>query len=180
MKPLVALDFDTLVELYYQRVFAFAVRLCGRLEQALQLTQHTFCQALSCQSYLGGIQQAESWLFNLLFREFLKERQNDNEPMRSNTALRPGSARNSSPVFKALARIRKEYAVPLVLFYARDLSLSQIADYLGVSVAAVLTLLSKGREELSIVLQPLGTKRPRSLMPESTRRRRRESLRVAA
>ncbi len=176
MKPAVALDFETLVELYYQPVFTFAVKLCGRLEQALDLTQHTFCQALNRQSYLGETRRVKIWLFTLLFREFLKRRQNESP----SPCLRPHSASGSSPVLNAIAKMRKGLRDPLVLFYAKDFSFSQIADCLGISVETVLTLLAKGREELSLALLPSRTQNSRSSVSSSPRTRRSGSWRMAA
>jgi len=158
MKPAVALDFETLVELYYQPIFTFAVRLCGGLEQALELTQRTFCQALNHKSYLGGTQRAKAWLFTLLFREFLKQRRKESESTSPcGGSSRPGATRE----LNAMAKMPKWLRDPLVLFYAKDFSFSQIADYLGISLETVLTLLAKGREELRFAFAPSGTRSSR-------------------
>jgi len=180
MKPGAPLDFETLVELYYQPVFAFAMKLCGRLEQALELTQHTFCQALNRQSYLREAQRAKSWLFTLLFREFLKERRSEGGPMPTGRVPRPSSTSAAAPVFDALARMNAELRGPLVLFYAKDLSFSQIADSLGISVEAVLTLLSKGREELTLTLAQSDSRNSQSPTFQSKRAQNCEVLPIAA
>ena len=180
MKPGPTLDFETLVELYYQPVFTFAVKLSGKLEQALELTQHTFCLALNHGSYLGETARAKNWLFTLLFREFLKERRLKTEPTSSFASRqRLSRARTATPFVAALSKVRRELRAPLVLFYERDLSFSQIADHLGISMESVLTLLSKGCEELSLALAPLvaGGCQPRAL---SGRRWRSQLLPQAA
>jgi RNA polymerase sigma-70 factor (ECF subfamily) len=176
MKTSVVLDFEKLVELYYQRVFSFAARLCGGLEQALELTQHTFCQALSHKSYLGEKQRAKSWLFTLLFREFLKQRGKDRETTSPCGPSRPGS----TLVLNAMAKMPKGLRDPLVLFYAKDFSFSQIADYLGISLDTVLTLLAKGRKELRFALAPPGTRSYRFPTYLPTRVRRAETWPMAA
>lgn len=164
MKPGPALDFETLVERYYQPVFTFAVRLCGKLDRALELTQHTFCLALNHGSYLGETQSAKSWLYTLLFREFLKERRLERAPTSSFAPQeQPSQPGVAAPILAALTKVRKELRAPLILFYAKDFSFSQIADYLGISVEAVLTLLSKGREELSLALAPIVARGSRPL-----------------
>ena len=181
MKPGTSLDFETLVERYYQPVFTFAVRLCGKLDRALELTQHTFCLALSHGSYLERTQSAKSWLFTLLFREFLKEERLKRK-LRSFFAPREHSLKPNAatPVLAALTKLRKELRTPLILFYAKDLSFSQIADHLGISIEAVLTLLSKGREELSLALAPIIARGSRSLDRSSERTRRPGILPLAA
>ena len=155
MKPATSLDFEELVERYYQPVFTFAVKLCGKLDRALELTQHTFCLALNRGSYLAQAQSAKGWLFTLLFREFLTEESLKREPRSSFAPRRhsskPGSA---TPILAALTKLREELQTPLILFYAKDFSFSQIADYLGISIEAVLTLLSEGREKFSRAIAP--------------------------
>ena len=180
MKPTVALDFETLVELYYQPVFTFAVKLCGRLEHALELTQHTFCQALNHQRYLGESQRAKSWLFTLLFREFLKEKRSEGGPESLGEPPRPRSSRAATAAFDALARTRPGLRDPLVLFYAKDLSFSQIAYHLEISVEAVIALLSKGREDFTLALAPSSASNSQLAKSSSTRARRRELLLLAA
>jgi RNA polymerase sigma factor (sigma-70 family) len=159
MRSRAGFDFETLVELYYQPVFTFAVRLCGKLDHALELTQHTFCLALSRQSYLEGKGKATGWLFTLLFREFLKEKAFKKEP-------KPFSARDAEqskpqPAFilDALEKVREDLREPLFLFYTKDFSCSQISDYLGISIEAVLKRLSQGRDELNLALAYSGRKR---------------------
>jgi len=174
MKPALAVDFDTLIELYYQPVFTFAVKLCGGLEQALVLTQHAFCQALNHKSYLGGTQRAKAWLFTLLFREFLKQRRE--EGTSPTGPVQPGS----TPVLNGMAKMRKGLRDPLVLFYAKDFSFSQIADYWGISLEEVLTLLAKGREELRFALAPSRMRSSRLRTYSPARVRRAETWPIAA
>jgi RNA polymerase sigma-70 factor (ECF subfamily) len=181
MKPGTALDFETLVGKYYQPVFTLAVKLCGQLDRALELTQHTFCLALNHESYFGGTQSAKSWLFTLLFREFLKERRL--EGVSTSSIIPQGRCTKqaaSTPILAALTKVRKELQAPLILFYAKDFSFSQIADYLGISVDAVLTLLSKGREELSLALAPIIARGSRPLDRSSEHTQRPGILAMAA
>ena len=181
MKPGTALDFETLVERYYQPVFTFAVRLCGQLDRALELTQHTFCLALNHERYLVEPQSAKGWLYTLVFREFLKEKRIEGEPTPSFAPhQRPSKPAAASPILAALTKVRKKLRAPLILFYAKELSFSQIAEYLGISVEAVLTLLSKGREELGLALAPSVTRGRRTPDRSSERTRRPGMLPLAA
>jgi RNA polymerase sigma factor (sigma-70 family) len=148
MKPETALDFETLVETHYQPVFSFAVRLCGRFDRALELTQHTFCLALTHENAFGDRQSVKPWLLTILFREFLKERRLEGSSTPSVSQRRSTKQAASTSILTAVAKLRKELQAPLILFYAKDFSFSQIADYLGIPVAAVLRRLSQGREEI--------------------------------
>jgi DNA-directed RNA polymerase specialized sigma24 family protein len=130
---------------------------------------------------LERTQSAKSWLYTLALREFLKEERFKKEPT-SSFALRehPSKPNGATPILAGLTKVRKEFRTPLVLFYAKDFSFSQIADYLGISVETVLTLLSKGREELSIGLAPFVARGSRPLDRSSERTRRPGILPLAA
>src|SRR5262249_42874315 len=122
---------------------------------ALELTQHTFCLALDHKSYLEEPKSTKTWLFTLLLREFLKEKRLERGPAFAPASKQqPSKRRGGAPILAALSKVREELRTPLILFYAKDLSFSEIADYLGLSIDAVLTLLSKGREELSLAMVP--------------------------
>ena len=177
MKPGTILDFETLVELYYQPVFTLAVKLCGKLDRALELTQHTFCLALNRQAYLGETHRAKGWLLTLLFREFLKDRRFKKDPGTVEYRLKQGAA---TQFVGALKKVREELRAPLILFYAKDFSWSQIADYLGISMEEVLTLLSKGREEMSLAVTPSVSRGRQPFAAPAERGRRVEMLPLAA
>jgi RNA polymerase sigma-70 factor (ECF subfamily) len=181
MRSATALDFETVVELYYQPVFTFAVKLCGKVDRALKLTQHTFCLALNRENYLGKTKLAKSWLLTLLFREFLKEERLEREARSWRaTYEHPSNARTSSPVFAALTKVREEFRIPLVLYYAKDWSLSQVGDHMGISMETVLTRLSKGREELGRALAPSVGRRRLPLVSSSEMIRPPDLLPLAA
>ncbi len=59
MRQRPAFDFDRLVAAYYQPVLKFAMNLCGKLDRALELTEHTFCQVVNRQSYLGEARETK-------------------------------------------------------------------------------------------------------------------------
>jgi DNA-directed RNA polymerase specialized sigma24 family protein len=108
----------------------------------------------------------------MLFREFLKEKRL--EGISTSSIIPQGRCTKqaaSTPILAALTKMRKELQAPLILFYAKDFSFSQIAEYLGISVAAVLKLLSKGREELSLAVIPSVARSTASLARHSRHRR---------
>jgi DNA-directed RNA polymerase specialized sigma24 family protein len=72
--------FDKLVELHYPSLFHFAVRLCNKPETALKLTQRTFRLALERSHDLPVPSNVRSWLFTILFREFLELRPRNRRP----------------------------------------------------------------------------------------------------
>ena len=181
MRPRPALDFETLVELYYQPVFTFAVKLCGKLDRALELTQHAFCLALDRQSYLGEPRKAKPWLFSILFREYLKEKRFEkNLASFSGPCNVPSQAGAAVSINSLMAKVRPVHPSPVVLFYVKDFSCSQIADYLGISMEAVLTRLSQGREVSNLARASSVWRRRQSLACARRASRAPEMLRLAA
>lgn len=71
------LDFEALVEEYYQRLFQFGCRLTRNEEWAKDLTQQTFLLAIRKEEQLRDKSKAKSWLFTILYREFLKKRRHE-------------------------------------------------------------------------------------------------------
>ena len=66
---------EKLEELYYQRLFRFANRLCGSPARAMALTQRTFRQAFEYTASLPVPSDSQSWLASILFNQFLADRQ---------------------------------------------------------------------------------------------------------
>ena len=50
----------------------------------------------------------------------------------------------------ALTKMRDEFRIPFILFYLKDFSCSQIAEYLGISLEAVLGRLSYARQQFKL------------------------------
>jgi RNA polymerase sigma-70 factor (ECF subfamily) len=65
--------FNRLVELHYRPLFRFAAALCGRPETALALTQRTLQRARQRRA-ASATTSTRTWLFTLLFLEFLAQR----------------------------------------------------------------------------------------------------------
>lgn len=65
---------ESVVELYYQPLFAFAARLYGRPEAALRSTRRAFERVLCESSRAREPRQLKQWLFTALFSDFLRER----------------------------------------------------------------------------------------------------------
>ena len=65
---------EKLEELYYQRLFRFANRLCGSPARAMALTQRTFRQAFDYTTTLPVPSDSQSWLVSILFSKFLEDR----------------------------------------------------------------------------------------------------------
>src|SRR5207245_5657125 len=94
--------------------------------------------AINNVHYFQKTQSAKSWLFTLLFREFLKEKRL--EGVSTSSIIPQGRCTKqaaSTPILAALTKVRKELQAPLILFYAKDLLFSKLVDYFGVFVDAL-------------------------------------------
>ncbi|MEW6301927.1 MAG: RNA polymerase sigma factor [Verrucomicrobiota bacterium] len=161
-------SFDSLVERHYQPLFRFAVSLCGAPETAMDLTQQTFYVALRRQGQLREPSKFKSWLFSILFREFLQRRRHlkrfhhhsleDCERELPNVAPDDVNRLDASAVREALQSLDEPFRAPLELFYVHDLSYKEIAARLGVPVGTVMSRLSRAkrmlRERLETNLRP--------------------------
>ncbi|HVY71908.1 MAG TPA: RNA polymerase sigma factor [Verrucomicrobiae bacterium] len=158
------LGFENLVELYYKPLFHFAVKLCGTPDAALDLTQQAFYQALRRFGQLRERGRFKSWLFSILFREFLQRRRHDTkfrhqnlehcEPELPSIAPDEASRLDAKTARAALDDLPELFRAPLSLFYLRELSYREIAQELSIPVGTVMSRISRGKQLLRERLEP--------------------------
>ncbi len=119
--------------------------------------------------------KAKSWLFTVLYREFLSTRRHQ---CRESTSADEGffdqipSEERSSQMtadgheaMTALQQIDPTFRAPLVLFYLENHSYSEIAEILGVPIGTVMSRISRGKEQLRRRLQTNSAGRPGQVIP---------------
>ena len=153
-----ALDFEKLVEDFYQPLYRFALSLSRQESDAADLTQQTFFLWASKGHQLRDASKVKTWLFTSLYREFLgRKRQQDRfveaESSAEAIALQtvPASIVNQLDgeiVQRALFALEEIYRVPLTLFYLRQHSYKEIAETLEVPIGTVMSRISRGKEQL--------------------------------
>lgn len=156
--PTISLDFESLVEHYYQPLYRFAMSLSGQTDQAADLTQQTFYRALRRENQLRDQAKVKSWLFTILYREFLGSRRHhlrhptqsldDSDPAQLVEESRLQEALDSQTVVEKLAELDDHHRVPLVLFYQEDYSYREIADFLDIPLGTVMSRLNRGKHML--------------------------------
>ena len=157
------LDFEALVEEYYQRLFQFGCSLTKNEEWAKDLTQQTFLLAIRKEGQLRDKSKAKFWLFTILYREFLKKRRHEvrfpKQSIDDSHQELPATTSNSvarldaATLMTALESMEERYRAPLVLFYQRDHSYLEIAEILGVPPGTVMSCLSRAKEKLRRILE---------------------------
>jgi RNA polymerase sigma-70 factor (ECF subfamily) len=152
------LDFDTLVDSYYQPLYRFALSLSRREADAADLTQQTFYKWATKGGQLRDKSKVKTWLFTTLHREFLSSRRRGQrfphheveEVAHELPVVEPEVVNelDGGSVMEALQDVDEMYRAPLTLFYLEQLSYKEIAGLLGVPIGTVMSRLSRGKEQL--------------------------------
>ena len=163
--------FEAFVREYQDMVFATAVRLLGREDEAEDVAQTVFLRAFERFATIGHSPSAPGWLktvatnlcLNHLSRyrarwQFFSELDQAGESgtvaFADTVAARDAEAEEGqrqdrdARLENALRRLPDHQRVPLVLFHFEDRSYQEIARTLGVSLAKVKTDIHRGREAL--------------------------------
>jgi len=156
------LEFDSLVETYYQPLYRFAYSLSKREADAADLTQQTFYKWATKGNQLKDKTKVKTWLFTTLHREFLGSRRRYQrfphhevgDVEHELPVVEPGIARemDGGSVMEALSEVDEMYRGPLTLFYLQDLSYKEISTALELPIGTVMSRLSRGKEQLRTLL----------------------------
>jgi RNA polymerase sigma-70 factor (ECF subfamily) len=168
------LNFDALVETYYQPLYRFAYSLSKREADAADLTQQTFYKWATKGNQLKDKSKVKTWLFTTLHREFLGSRRRyqrfphhevsdvENEL----PVVEPGVVRemDGETVMDALTEVEEMYRGPLTLFYLQDLSYKEISEALDLPIGTVMSRLSRGKEQMRNLLSMKATRQRRKVI----------------
>ena len=161
------LDFQELVNNYYQPLYRFAYSLAHNSDEASDLTQQAFLIWAKKGSSLRDETKVKSWLFTTLYREFLGLRRKSSRFPHINAEaiehelppIEPGVVNklDAKSAVEALGQIDVIFRAPLTLFYMKDLSYKEIAQVLDIPIGTVMSRLSRGKAQLKKVLskQPI-------------------------
>ena len=165
--------FEAFVREYQDMVFATAVRLLGRQEEAEDVAQTVFLRAFERFAMIGHSPSAPGWLktvatnlcLNHLSRyrarwQFFSELDQAGEsgavafadtvaaPPVDSGDTEDARLHRDARLEAALRRLPDHQRVPLVLFHFEQQSYQEIASTLGISVGKVKTDIHRGREAL--------------------------------
>ncbi|MEX2044267.1 MAG: RNA polymerase sigma factor [Opitutus sp.] len=158
-----ASTFQQLIDAWYEPLYRFALSLARNGDDALDLTQQTFARWAEKGHTLRDKDRAKSWLFMVLYREFLSSRRHkqrevvgeaeavlDRDHASPSTA---GARLDGSAAIAALGTLDETFRAPLSLFYLQNHSYKEIAEILGVPIGTVMSRISRGKEHLRAKLQ---------------------------
>ena len=152
---------NELVELFYERIYAFLRRLADNDADAADLTQRTFGRAWQALPTFAGKSSVGSWIHGIAYHVYVDWRRAErrSEP-RSDEWWAACSGNEASPddvlvrsdlaaaVFASVDRLASDLRGTVHLHYYQELTLQETADALGVATSTVKYRLRQALTEL--------------------------------
>ena len=150
-----------LIELFYERIYAFLRRLAANDADAADLTQRTFGRVWQALPTFAGRSSVSSWMHSIAYHVYVDWRRADRhtEP-RSNEwwAARPTSearpdeivalADSAAAVYGSVEELEPDLRHTVQLHYYQNLTLQETADAVGVATSTVKYRLRQALTEL--------------------------------
>ena len=168
-----------LIELFYERIYAFLRRLAANEADAADLTQRTFSRVWQALPGFAGRSSVASWIHSIAYHAYVDWRRADRhtEPRpdewwaaRPAPEARPDEvvARTdlAATVYGLVDELEPELRHTVQLHYYQDLTLQETADALGVATSTVKYRVRQALAELQRKLAP----NPTSLTSTATAR----------
>ena len=163
-----------LIEEYQLGVFRIALSILSDPGEANEATQDTFIAALRALKSYRERSSFKAWLYKIALnvsRSRLRKRKTIERLQQTLTSIFEVHPQHTpSPeetvigdeedalIWKALERLGEKQRIPIVLRYYHDLSITEIAELLGIKEGTVHSRLSIGRERLRSELESLRRK----------------------
>lgn len=156
------LDFDELVNRYYQPLYKFALSLTRAEADACDLTQQTFYVYQTRGHQLRDHAKVKAWLFTTMQREYLNSRRRflrfphlALEQLDAELVTMPPDLFDHldvDAVLEALAAVDEPHHAALALFYLEDYSYKEMAEILDIPIGTVKSRLARGISQLRQIL----------------------------
>ena len=153
-----AAAFETVVNTYYQPLYRFALSLAGGESAACDLTQETFRRFASKGHQLRDPSKVKTWLFTTLYRQFLRDNQEQRRLQPLELVEADEQSASSAPECEntidgqtartALLELDETFRAPLSLFYLEEHSYQEIAEILNIPMGTVMSRIARGRDLL--------------------------------
>jgi RNA polymerase sigma-70 factor (ECF subfamily) len=165
--------FEELVSQFERQVFSLCLRLLNDPEEARDAAQETFLKVYRGLKGFRGESGLKTWIFRIAINQAMNQQRWWRRRHRDDTIsldltrggsdtplgnLLPASlvspeqqalaAERRSRVLDALAEIKQEYRIALILREIEELSYEEIAETLAISIGTVKSRIARGREEL--------------------------------
>lgn len=154
--------FEALVKAYSEDLYRLAYWFCKNHSLADDLVQESYMRAWKSIDKLKDEKAAKAWLITILRREHARYCSNKHTKQLSINDIdldqlpvmqtKEDSAKNEL-LHKALARLKEDYRVPLLLQVVGGYSSDEIAAIMNISAAAVMTRLFRARKKMKSILE---------------------------
>lgn len=159
--------FDRLFEEFSSPIYNYVLRMVGDPDRAADIAQDTFIKAFRKLDSLTDATSVKSWLYRIATNTAIDDmrrrrftvrmddpRHDDDRPPQERPDHRPGpeqqvlSSQLDERIQRALLKLRPNHRQCLLLSDIEDMSGQQIGEVMGLSYAAVRTLLCRARGEM--------------------------------
>jgi RNA polymerase sigma-70 factor, ECF subfamily len=159
-----------LVQTYHTEIFRLALSILDEPAEAEDVAQEVFIAALDALDAYRGEAALKTWLFSITVnvcrkrwrqrkaRERLLQVLKSVFPTLGTHSAQPETIllarENQSELWQAVSRLGEKYQLPLLLFYAHEMPVAEIAQVLEIPVGTVLSRLHTARGRLAETLRP--------------------------
>jgi RNA polymerase sigma-70 factor (ECF subfamily) len=139
-----------LVELFYERIYAFLRRLAGNDEDAADLTQRTFSEVWEALPGFAGRSSVASWMHSIAYHIYADWRRADSHAeLRLDEWWAEHPGRDAGPdeqatasdmaavLYGAVDRLEADLRETVHLHYYQELTLAETAEAMGVATSTV-------------------------------------------
>ena len=170
---------NKLIELFYERIYAFLRRLAANDADAADLTQRTFGRVWQALPTFAGRSSVSSWMHSIAYHIYVDWRRADRhtEP-RSHEWWEARPAGGATPdeivaltdlataVYGSVDELESDLRHTVQLHYYQDLTLQETAEVMGVATSTVKYRIRQALTELQKRLTP---RRTSPALPATTR-----------
>lgn len=155
--------FDELMRRHEDRVFAVCLRIMRHREAALDAVQDTFLTVFRKADQFRGDSQFSTWLYrvavNTCYDHLRRAKRrpadplpDDHDPIDATSGDELEAVELRPDLTAALAEIGEEFRSAIILADVEGLSLTEVAEILGVAEGTVKSRLHRGRRHLARIL----------------------------
>jgi len=169
-----------LIEVFYERIYAFLRRLAGSDADAADLTQRTFSRVWQALPTFAGKSSVGSWIHGIAYHVYVDWRRTDRrtEPRsdewwagRSGNEVNPHDALVradlAAAVFASVDRLDPQLRETVHLHYYQELTLQETADAQGIATSTVKYRLRQALAELQKNLAEKSVSAPVTMAPKT-------------
>ena len=149
-----------LIELFYERIYAFLRRLAANDADAADLTQRTFGRVWQALPTFAGRSSVSSWMHSIAYHVYVDWRRADRhtEPRSNEWTARPALearpdeivalADSAAAIYGSVEELEPDLRHTVQLHYYQNLTLQETADAMGVATSTVKYRLRQALTEL--------------------------------